>query len=153
MTQQTNSKKPSTPDGQRTVIAFDFGLKSIGVAVGQELSYSTRSLSAIKAQDGTPNWDIVEKTLNDWKPDLLIVGLPLNMDGTEQEITARARKFANRLHGRFGYPVETWDERLTTVDAKAFLFETGGYKNLSKDKIDSKSAEIILMSWFENKYL
>ncbi len=141
-----------TPIGQRTVMAFDYGIKSIGVAIGQEISYSTRSLSALKATDGIPNWTLIEKQLNEWKPDLLVVGLPLNMDGTEQEITQRAKKFANRLKGRFGYPVETWDERLTTVDAKAYLFEVGGYKNLSKDKIDSKSAEIILMSWFENLY-
>lgn len=136
--------------GQRTVMAFDFGTKSIGVAIGQELSYSTKSLAAIKARDGIPNWDIIEKELNNWKPDLLLIGLPLNMDGTEQEMTQRARKFANRLHGRFGYPIETWDERLTTADAKAYLFEVGGYRNLQKDKIDSKSAEIILMSWFES---
>ncbi|KMT66394.1 Holliday junction resolvase RuvX [Catenovulum maritimum] len=135
--------------GQRTVMAFDYGTKSIGVAIGQELSYSTKSLAALKAKDGIPNWDLIEKELNNWKPDLLLVGLPLNMDGTEQEITQRAKKFANRLHGRFGYPVETYDERLTTVDAKSYLFEVGGYRNLQKDKIDSKSAEIILMSWFE----
>ncbi|MCU4674874.1 Holliday junction resolvase RuvX [Catenovulum sp. 2E275] len=141
-----------SPIGQRTVIAFDYGLKSIGVAVGQEMSYSTRSLPALKAQDGIPNWQLIEQQLNEWQPDLLIVGLPLNMDGTEQEITQRAKKFANRLHGRFGYQVETWDERLTTVDAKAYLFEVGGYRNLTKDKIDSKSAEIILMSWFENTF-
>ncbi|WP_016955705.1 Holliday junction resolvase RuvX [Catenovulum agarivorans] len=143
----------SSKIGQRNVMAFDFGLKSIGVAIGQELSYSTRSLPALKAQDGIPNWDLIEKQLKEWQPDLLLVGLPLNMDGTEQEITQRAKKFANRLHGRFGYPVETWDERLTTVDAKAYLFEIGGYRNLAKDKIDSKSAEIILMSWFENQAL
>lgn len=138
--------------GQRCVLAFDYGLKSTGVAIGQELSYSTRSLSALKMQDGIPNWDLIEKLLNEWKPDLLLVGLPLNMDGTEQPITQRAVKFANRLHGRFGYPVESWDERLTTVDAKSYLFEVGGYRNLSKDKIDSKSAEIILLSWFEHLY-
>ncbi|WAJ70923.1 Holliday junction resolvase RuvX [Catenovulum adriaticum] len=141
-----------TPIGQRCVMAFDFGMKSIGVAIGQEMSYSTRSMPAIKARDGIPNWALIEQQLNDWKPDLLLVGLPLNMDGTEQDITQRAKKFANRLHGRFGYQVETWDERLTTVDAKAYLFEVGGYKNLTKEKIDSKSAEIILMSWFENLY-
>ncbi|WP_017446258.1 Holliday junction resolvase RuvX [Gayadomonas joobiniege] len=146
------NKKTATPIGQRTIMAFDFGLKSTGVAIGQELSYSTRSLNALKMQDGIPDWQMLEQRLNEWQPDLLIVGLPLNMDGTEQEITQRARKFANRLHGRFGYPVETWDERLTTVDAKAYLFEVGGYRNLSKDKIDSKSAEIILMSFFENLY-
>lgn len=141
-----------TPVGQRCIMAFDFGTKSIGVAIGQEISYSTRSLTAIKAKDGIPNWALIEQQLKDWKPDLLLVGLPLNMDGTEQDITQKAKKFANRLHGRFGYPVETWDERLTTVDAKAYLFEVGGYKNLTKEKIDSKSAEIILMSWFENLY-
>ena len=72
------------------------------------------------------------------------------MDGSEQELTVRAKKFANRLHGRFGLPVETHDERLTTVDAKAQLFERGGYRKLKKDAIDSHSAILILESYMES---
>lgn len=88
--------------------------------------------------------------LNEWQPDLLVVGLPLNMDGTEQELTARARKFANRLHGRFGKPVELQDERLSTVEARADLFERGGFRALNKGQVDATSAVIILESWFKS---
>lgn len=133
----------------QTLIAFDFGMKSIGCAVGQSITGTAQALPAFKAQDGIPNWDAIEKMLQDWKPDLLIVGLPLNMDGTEQPLTQRAKKFANRLHGRFGLNVELHDERLTTVEARAEIFARGGFKALKKDKIDSISACLILESWFE----
>lgn len=81
-----------------------------------------------------------------------IVGLPLNMDGTEQPLTARARKFANRIHGRFGVEVKLHDERLSTVEARSGLFEQGGYRALNKGKVDSASAVIILESYFEQGY-
>ena len=133
-----------------TLIAFDFGLKSIGCAVGQSITCTAQALPAFKAQDGIPNWLLIEKCLKEWQPDKLVVGLPLNMDGSEQELTRLARKFANRLHGRFGYPVELQDERLTTTEAKAEIFARGGFKALEKGKIDSISACLILESWFEN---
>ena len=79
-----------------------------------------------------------------------MVGLPLNMDGTNQPLTDRARKFANRLHGRFGVKVELQDERLSTVEARAGLFERGGFRALNKGSVDSASAVIILESYFEN---
>lgn len=136
----------------RTILAFDFGTKSIGVAVGSELTGTASLLSAFKAQDGTPNWELVEKLIKEWQPQLLLVGLPLNMDGTEQPFTARARKFANRLHGRFGLPVELQDERLTTTEARSQLFAEGGFRNLAKDKVDSLSAKIIFESWYEQQH-
>ncbi|MBS6059458.1 MAG: Holliday junction resolvase RuvX [Pantoea sp.] len=133
-----------------TLLAFDFGTKSIGVAVGQQLTGTARPLNALKAQDGVPNWEQIERLLKEWQPDRVIVGLPLNMDGTEQPLTARARKFANRLYGRFGVQVDLHDERLSTVEARADLFSRGGYKALTKGSVDSLSAVIILESWFEN---
>lgn len=138
--------------GQRTLIGFDFGTKSIGIASGNELTGSASPLLSVKANDGIPDWSQIEKTIQEWKPNLLIVGLPLNMDGTEQELTTRAKKFGNRLHGRFGLPVEFCDERLTTTDAKARLFEYGGYQALGKNKIDAVSAMLILESWMEKNY-
>ncbi|MGC7589269.1 Holliday junction resolvase RuvX [Bisgaard Taxon 46] len=134
-----------------TVLAFDFGTRSIGCAVGQSITGTAQALPAFKAQDGIPNWDAIEKCLNEWRPDLVVVGLPLNMDGTEQELTARARKFANRLNGRFGVQVELQDERLTTTEARAEIFERGGYKALNKSKVDGISACLILESWFEKQ--
>lgn len=135
-----------------TTIAFDYGVKSIGVAVGQKITGTASPLSAVKANDGIPNWQTIEDVFAEWQPDTLLVGLPLNMDGSEQEITQRARKFANRLHGRFGLTVHTHDERLSTVDAKARLFELGGFKKLTKEKVDSVSACLIYESWVSAQY-
>ncbi|CAM3847291.1 Holliday junction resolvase RuvX [Pseudoalteromonas maricaloris] len=142
-------KKEKVPKGKRSVIGFDFGTKSIGLAIGQEITATASSLGAVKANDGIPNWDDIAVFINEWQPDLLVVGLPLNMDGTNQDLTFRAKKFANRLHNHFRLPVETQDERLTTADARARLFEQGGYKNLAKGKVDGMSACIILESYFE----
>jgi putative holliday junction resolvase len=136
----------------QTVLGFDYGTKSIGVAVGQSITASASPLLALKAQDGIPNWDEIEKLIKEWQPQLVVVGLPLNMDGTEQEITQRAKKFANRVSGRFGVKVVTQDERLTTADAKARLFELGGYKALTKGQVDAVSAVLIIESYFENQY-
>lgn len=142
----------NTESGQRTLLGFDFGTKSIGIAVGQEITGAARPLIAFKANDGIPDWDLIAIQIAEWQPDLVIVGKPLNMDGTEQAITKRAIKFANRLTGRFGVKTEMHDERLTTKDAKARLFEEGGFKALQKGAIDSASAMVILESWMESQY-
>lgn len=136
----------------KTVLSFDYGTKSIGVAVGNDLTGSATLLPALKAQDGTPNWDQIAKLIADWQPQLLLVGLPLNMDGTEQDFTSRTRKFANRLHGRYGLPVALHDERLSTADARSRLFAEGGYRKLTKDKVDSLSAQIIFEGWYEQQH-
>ncbi|MDR8524686.1 Holliday junction resolvase RuvX [Shewanella fidelis] len=138
--------------GDRSVLGFDYGTKSIGIAIGQEITATARPLLSIKAVDGIPKWEEIGALITEWKPDLIVVGLPLNMDGTEQEMTQRARKFANRLSGRFGVKVATQDERLTTADAKARLFEMGGYKALTKGQVDAMSAVLIVESYFENQY-
>ena len=138
--------------GQRTLLGFDFGTRSIGVAIGQEITGSAQPLRALKANDGIPNWEEIEKLLQEWQPDRVIVGLPLNMDGTEQPLTQRARKFANRIHGRFGIVVELQDERLTTTDARARLFERGGFRALEKGMVDGISALLILEAWMESQY-
>lgn len=136
----------------RSVLSFDFGTKSIGVAIGQELTGTATLLAAIKANDGIPDWSKIEKLIQDWQPQLILVGLPLNMDGTEQPFTARARKFAKRLEERFSLPVILQDERLTTTDARSRIFAEGGYRKLTKDRIDSLSAQIIFESWYEQRY-
>lgn len=142
----------NTPLGQRSVMGFDFGKKYIGLAIGQEITGTATPLGSVKANDGIPHWEHIEKYLNEWQPDLLVIGLPLNMDGSEQALTQSARKFGNRLHGRFGLPIEFQDERLTTADAKAQLFAQGGYRNLKKDNIDAQSAVLIIESFFEASY-
>lgn len=134
----------------KTVLAFDFGTNSIGCAIGQSVTGTAQGLPAFKARDGIPDWAQIGQVICEWQPDLLIIGLPLNMDGTEQPLTQRAKTFANRLHGRFSLPIALQDERLTTVAARTEIFERGGYKALKKGKVDSISACLILESWFES---
>ena len=86
-----------------TAIAFDFGTKSIGCAVGQSITGTAQALPAFKAQDGIPNWDAIEKCLKDWKPDVIVVGLPLNMDGTEQDFNTSSEKICQPLKWSFRY--------------------------------------------------
>lgn len=135
----------------RTFLGFDYGLKNIGVAVGQELTLTASPLTVIKARDGIPNWDELQKLLDEWQPQLLIVGLPLNMDGTEQKMTKAARKFGNRLNGRFQIPVEWQDERLSTYEA---LDQLGIHSKLDakhRDDVDRISAQLILQSWLNQQ--
>ncbi len=134
---------PNSPNRTTTVLAFDFGTKSIGVAIGQSLTKSASPLAALKAKNNQPNWDLIAQLLTTWQPTLCVIGLPLNMDGSEQELTQFARKFANRLHGRFGVEIALQDERLTTVSAKEELFAERGFRGLAKDKVDSVSACLI----------
>jgi putative Holliday junction resolvase len=135
-----------------TCIAFDFGKKSIGMAVGQTITQTASPLPALKARDGIPDWDLLARVINEWQPESLLVGLPLNMDSTEQDITAKVKRFIGRLEHKYRLPVHAHDERLSTVDAKEKLFELGGYKKLSKDKVDSVSACLIYESWLRKEY-
>lgn len=140
------------PIGERTILGIDFGTKSIGLAIGQEITGSAQPLPAVKANNGIPNWDQILKVVKEWMPDLIVVGLPLNMDGTEQDLTKLVHNFANELKLKTGKQVELKDERLTTVSAREHLFNNGGYKALKKGKIDSFSAVLIAESYMENLY-
>ena len=96
------------------VLAFDFGLKHIGVAVGQTVTRTASGLATLKARAGKPQWQEVLALVNDWRPSAVLVGLPLNMDGTESEMSDRARQFAAALGARCNLPVHMVDERLTS---------------------------------------
>ena len=117
------------------------------MAIGNCLLATTQPLAILKARDGIPDWQDVANLLEEWQPDLLLVGNPLNMDGTQSELGARARKFGNRLHGRFGLPVELADERLTSFEAKQDLAASGHSGDYKAQPIDSYAAELILKSW------
>ncbi|ANZ22730.1 Holliday junction resolvase [Buchnera aphidicola (Diuraphis noxia)] len=135
------------------VIAFDFGTKRIGAAVGENILNKARPLNTLKAHNGAPNWDAVKRLLKHWEPQLLIVGLPLNINGTKQKITKKSEKFAFLLKYKFNIIVKMHDERLSTVEAKSIMFQTGGFKKLNRDNIHSFSAVIILESWLNKKYV
>lgn len=129
------------------VLGFDFGMKRIGVAVGQKVTRTARPLSVIKAVEGIPQWDSLDKLIKNWEPEAFVVGIPLNMDGTEQPITRHARLFAESLQARFQIPVYEMDERLSTKDARERLFNEGGFKALQKGQIDCVAAQLILQNW------
>lgn len=135
----------------KTILAFDFGTASIGVAVGQTVSGTATELPPLKARDGIPNPDALQKILNDWQPDLLVVGLPLNMDGSDSELARRAKKFGNRLRESVKVPVEWMDERLSTFAAKGEAMERGQTLDFKKNPVDSIAARLILESWMNGK--
>lgn len=135
----------------KILLAFDFGMKRIGVAIGQSVTQTARPLQTLTAKEGIPDWDAIKKLINKWQPDALVVGIPLNMDGTEQKLTQYARQFASSLQTRFNLPIHEMDERLTTKDAREKLFANGGYKALQDGQVDSVAAQLILQNWF-NQY-
>ena len=135
----------------RTVLAFDFGLRQIGVAVGNTVLGTTRPLAILPAKEGVPDWQAVAALVAEWQPDLLLVGDPLNMDGTVSEFCLRARKFGNRLHGRLGLPVEMVDERLTSYEAKQTRRERGIRGAPKIRPVDSEAAELFLRSWLTER--
>lgn len=130
-------------------MGFDFGYKRIGVAVGQKLTGSASPLSTLDAKLGVPDWDVLQKLLNQWRPRALVVGLPTCIDDSEQYTTAAARGFARQLRKRFLLPVYLVDERLSTVEARAHLFAEGGYRKIKNSEVDSIAACIILEQWLQ----
>jgi len=135
----------------RTILGFDFGQKNIGVAVGQDLTKTANELTVIKARDGIPNWDDIKQLIEQWQPQLFVVGLPLNMDGTEQAMTFAAKKFGNRLKAKFKLPVEWQDERLTTFEALDQLGIHDKMQSKHQGDVDRVSAQLILQSWLNQQ--
>lgn len=131
-----------------TLLGFDFGEKRIGIAVGQTLTGSVRPLTTLNAVKQQPDWAGIEALLREWQPDLLIVGLPLHMDGTEQPLTQRAKRFGNQLKGRYNLPVEWMDERLSSYEAESMLQSRDKTRSEKKD-IDKMAAGLILRGWLE----
>jgi putative Holliday junction resolvase len=131
----------------RLLLGFDYGSKQIGVAVGQVITGQARELCILKAQNGVPDWQKVEALLREWQPDALVVGLPLNMDGTPSEMSERAEKFARRLNGRFNLPVHTHDERLTTYEAKGQRLQQGQNSGYRERPVDALAAALLLEGW------
>jgi putative Holliday junction resolvase len=133
-------------------LGLDFGMKSIGVAVGQMVTRQATALQAIKANQGIPRWEALDSIIQEWQPQALIVGLPLNMDGSEQWITEHARAFMQQLSQRYSLAVHSMDERLSTYDAKKTLYQQQKNKPMRKQQIDATAAKIILETWMaENK--
>lgn len=131
-------------------IAFDFGMKRIGVAVGQKLTASASPLATISAKQGVPNWQVIQSLIKTWRPAAFIVGLPTKIDDGELYTTEAARNFSQQLQVRFNLPTYLVDERLSTVEARAQLFEKGGYRKIQQTNIDGIAACIILEQWLRH---
>ena len=130
------------------ILSFDFGTSRIGIAVGQAVTRTATPLKPISANDGTPDWNLIEGLIDEWKPESLVVGLPLNMDGSLCEMSFRARKFGNRMQARFQLPVYLVDERLTSHEAKGIHLDKGGKADFKANSVDGIAAQLILESWF-----
>lgn len=132
-----------------TVLAFDFGEKRIGVATGAANIRIAHPLETINAESNDDRFARIAALLAEWQPAQLVVGLPTHIDGTEHELTRLARKFAQRLNGRFNLPVALVDERLSSVEAAERLRDAGVSGRDQKAHIDSVAAQTILQSWFD----
>ncbi len=135
------------------IMAFDWGLRQIGVAVGNRLLGTSEPLTAVRARDGAADWGAIAALIDDWQPGLLLVGEPLHMDGSDSPMAARARKFSRQLHGRFGLPVTLVDERLSSRAAKSEALEQGHHGHWGSSPIDAEAANIILCTWLSEQKL
>ena len=134
---------------QGTLLAFDFGTKRIGIAVGNTLLRQASPLTTIADEKTDARFARIEALLKEWQPSALVVGLPGNDDGTPHELTALCRRFANRLKGRFKLPTILLDERYTSLAASAQLKEEGIYGMKQKTLIDQYAAQQILQAYFD----
>ena len=135
----------------RVIMAFDFGTRNIGIAIGQEITRTASTFYAINANDGQPDWVELDIIINEWNPNLFVVGDPLNMDGTRSKIQESSDKFSTALNKRYDIEIEKTDERLSSREAKERLenIQMGIKDSTNKHSI---SAQIILEDWFRSKY-
>jgi putative Holliday junction resolvase len=132
-----------------TLLAFDFGTKRIGIAVGNTVSTTARPLTTISDEKNEIRFAAIAALIKEWQPAALVVGLPCNDDGTPHELTALCRRFANRLKGRFNLPTLLVDERYTSAAASSVLDEEGIHGRKQKSLIDQYAAQQILQAYFQ----
>ncbi len=135
----------------RSVLGFDFGLKRIGLATGQTVTGTATPLTTLQAVNQSPDWKRIEQHIQQWKPDALIVGIPYLLDGGETDITRAARNFARKLERRFGLPVYTIDESLSSFEAEQQLGQSTKLDKHNKHEIDKMAAAIIVQSWLDSQ--
>jgi putative Holliday junction resolvase len=126
------------------LLGFDFGVRKIGVAVGQTVTGTATALETVRARGQRPDWKRLEAIVREWQPEAAVLGLPFNMDDSEEDWSERVHRFARQLHGRFGLDVHLVDERLTSLEARRQL-------NLRDspldERIDAQAAKLILETW------
>lgn len=139
----------TTPVLSGTLLAFDFGTQRIGIAIGNTLSASARPLTTIANEKNEVRFAAIATLLAEWQPTALVVGLPCNDDGTPHEMTARCRRFANQLKGRFNLPTILVDERYTSAAASSALDGLGVHGRKQKPLLDQYAAQQILQAYFD----
>lgn len=136
------------PEAANTLMGFDYGSSKIGVAIGQVITQTATPLTTLRSVKNQPDWQRIAQLIEEWKPDTLIVGLPIQMNGTDAEMAAPARRFARQLNGRFKLPVHMVDEKLTSREAWSRI---GGKAIKDVTQIDSMAAKLILETWFSSQ--
>jgi putative Holliday junction resolvase len=131
-----------------SLLGFDFGLRRIGVAVGQTTTGTASPLTTLLSRNDQPDWAAIERLLAEWQPEALVVGLPYQMDDQEAEVAGRARRFARQLEGRYRLPVHLADERLTTREARRQLGKRGAE---DRRLVDALAAKLILETWLSDR--
>lgn len=129
---------------ETTLLGFDYGTRKIGVAVGQSLTGTATPLTTLHLVGNQPDWQSIERLIDEWKPDALVVGLPPGVEGEAAEMKLLAQRFARRLGGRFGLPVHMADEHLTSREAWSRI---GGRAMKDVTRIDAMAAKLILETW------
>ncbi len=139
----------------RIVLAFDFGLKRIGVARGDTLSRSASPLPVLPVSAAGIRWEVLDTMVRDWQPALAVVGLPYNVDGSDSAMNGAAREFAAQLARRYEFGVEMIDERYSSLEAEARLRsarESGlRRRRVAKSDVDAAAACVILERWFTER--
>lgn len=135
----------------RVIMSFDFGLKNIGIAIGQEITKTSHTFYSVKADNGYPRWIELDPIVLEWSPALFVVGDPLNMDGTISKIKAYSDNFAQLISKRYAIDYELMDERLTTREALERQKKTGSEFKESTSNKHSLSAQVILEDWFRRE--
>ena len=130
-----------------TILAFDYGTKHIGVAVGDTETRMAHALGVVEGAGSAARMAVIESLVDEWRPDRLVVGLPLALDGAEHEMTVRARRFARQLAAHLGLPVDLADERLSSAAAEEGLREAGRGARKHKQLVHGEAARIILQSY------
>jgi putative Holliday junction resolvase len=135
----------------QTYFGIDFGTRKIGVAVGQTLTHTAMGIAVVPVHANVVDWDMLDKLVQQWKPGAFVIGMPFSMDGTDNDMTARARNFAKVLVERYGKPIHEIDERLSTRAAREISRDNAeliGKRYNDKAKVDALAAQLMLESWF-----
>ena len=135
----------------QTVLGFDFGEKRIGIATGQTITGTQPRSLRLTQVNQKPDWHGIEKLINEWQPDILMVGIPKYLDGSDSEMSKRAERFSRQLEGRFNLPVDTVNEALSSFEAEQQLQKNKKIDQHNKQEIDKMAAAIIVQSWLEQK--